>query len=257
MDQVAIDELPPGTIPDCRPVNIGGAERRFITRAYFDDSLVQTYTEILGPVQNGVVIKNGISITAFGVQAALDADPSHGVVKGDLMNGFNEAERQIMLSETKQEDTLSNTVVFMQALLDPSGYVAMGNGTRLIDAPFSNCDDGGHQGAVETSFLFGLAVNKAFKNFHQRLQEVGGGLTAIVDDNYAIGPPRELFLANKQFAIELKEVGLTSQPTKAECYIDEAYRNDEWHQLRGDIPEGTLEVNGCTVRGMVVCFATS
>ena len=40
------------------------------------------------------------------------------------MNGFNEAERQIMLSETKQEDTLSNTVVFMQALLEPSGYVA-------------------------------------------------------------------------------------------------------------------------------------
>ena len=69
------------------------------------------------------------------------------------MNGFNEAERQKMLSETKQEETLSNTVVFMQALLEPSGYVAMGNGTRLIDAPFS-CDEGGHQGAVETSFLF-------------------------------------------------------------------------------------------------------
>eukprot|EP00956_Cyclotella_meneghiniana_P003814 scaffold4607_cov39-Cyclotella_meneghiniana.AAC.6 len=42
--------------------------------AYFDDSLVQTYTEILGPVQDGVGIKNVISITAFGDQAALDAE---------------------------------------------------------------------------------------------------------------------------------------------------------------------------------------
>ena len=31
------DDLPPNTTPDCRPVNIGNAERRLITRAYFDD----------------------------------------------------------------------------------------------------------------------------------------------------------------------------------------------------------------------------
>ena len=71
-NKVDIADLPPGTVPDCRPVNIGSAERRFITRAYFDVSLIETLTYIVGPVQNGVGVKNGISITTFGVQLSLD-----------------------------------------------------------------------------------------------------------------------------------------------------------------------------------------
>ncbi|KAL7525155.1 hypothetical protein ACHAXR_000881, partial [Thalassiosira sp. AJA248-18] len=62
-------DLPPGTTPDCRHVNIGGSERRLITRAYFDEGLQSSYNAIVGPVQNGVGVRGGISITAFGVQA--------------------------------------------------------------------------------------------------------------------------------------------------------------------------------------------
>ena len=64
----------PGAVPDCRPVNIGNAERRLITRAYFDEDLKDTYIEILGPVQNGC-IPGRKSITALGAQIALDARP--------------------------------------------------------------------------------------------------------------------------------------------------------------------------------------
>ena len=84
-------------------------------------------------------------------------------------------------------------------------------------------------------------MNDAFTNFNCRLRDVGGRVTAIIDDNYGIGPPSELFAANTQFAIELATVGLEAQPSKAECYIDEAYRNADWHTLRGDIPEGILK----------------
>jgi len=84
-------------------------------------------------------------------------------------------------------------------------------------------------------------VNDAFTNFNCRLRDVGGRVTAIIDDNYGIGPPSELFAANTQFAIELATVGLEAQPSKAECYIDEAYRNADWHTARGDIPEGILK----------------
>ena len=69
------DNLPPSTVPDCQPVNIGNTERRLITRAYFDEELQLRYNELLGPVQNGVGIKGGISITAFGVLAAMDTVP--------------------------------------------------------------------------------------------------------------------------------------------------------------------------------------
>ena len=74
-NKVDPDELPPDTPPDCRPVGIGSSERRHITQAYYDDGLQGVYRGIVSPVQNGVGVKNGISITAFGVQAAVDANP--------------------------------------------------------------------------------------------------------------------------------------------------------------------------------------
>ena len=146
-------------------------------------------------------------------------------------------------------------------MLEPLGYMAMGNGTNIVSAPF-RCEEGGHQGAVETGFLFSLAIHIALKKFNDSLASVGGGVTAIMDDTYAMGPPRELFAANAQFAIDLAEVGLESQPAKAKCYIEETHRNTEWHALRGDIPEGILKTlagdailgsNGERLRGIDVC----
>lgn len=40
-------DLPSGVTPDARPVNIGGAERRLITPAYFDEDLQSDYNEIV------------------------------------------------------------------------------------------------------------------------------------------------------------------------------------------------------------------
>ena len=46
-NKVHTSQLPPGTIPDTRPVNIGGSERRLISGANFDDSLQDSYNKIL------------------------------------------------------------------------------------------------------------------------------------------------------------------------------------------------------------------
>jgi hypothetical protein len=53
-NKVHLDDLPPGTTLDCHPVNIGNAERRLITRAFFDKDLKATFNKIVGPVQNEV-----------------------------------------------------------------------------------------------------------------------------------------------------------------------------------------------------------
>lgn len=42
--------LPPGANSPARPINIGKAERRLITRAYFEADLQDAYNGILGPV---------------------------------------------------------------------------------------------------------------------------------------------------------------------------------------------------------------
>ena len=199
--------------------------------------------------------------TAFGVQLALDVSPEFGLVQNDMRNGFNEVKRESMLAAVKQQPGLRGTTVFMQKLLEPKGYMAMGNGTGIVAAPF-RCEEGGHQGAVETSFMFSLTVDTAFKAYARRLAEVGGGISAIIDDSYAFGPPRELFAANNQFAIDIAKVGLESQPSKSKCYIDEAHRDEEWNTLRGNIPEGILKNddgtpitgdNGETLYGLDVC----
>jgi hypothetical protein len=49
-NKVHPDDLPPGTTPDCRPVNIGSAERRPITWAFFEEDLKATFNIIVGPV---------------------------------------------------------------------------------------------------------------------------------------------------------------------------------------------------------------
>ncbi len=70
------EQLNPGNIQECRPINIGNAERHLIEQAYFDEGLQEAYVRILGPVQNKVGIRDGISIR---VQVALDANPDFAI----------------------------------------------------------------------------------------------------------------------------------------------------------------------------------
>ena len=104
-------------------MNIGYAERRLITRAYFGKELQLTYNELLGPVQNGVGIKVGISITTCGVLAAMYAAPGFTSIQGDIKNGYNEVEKESVMKEMKGCGKLDNTVAFMQTLLGPSAYL--------------------------------------------------------------------------------------------------------------------------------------
>ena len=69
---------------------------------------------------------------------------------------------------------------------------------------------------------------------------MGGAATAIIDDNYAMGPPSVIFPANEQLKTDQAVIGLELQPAKSYCYIDVAHQDLEWHWLRGEIPEGVL-----------------
>ena len=89
---------------------------------------------------------------------------------------------------------------------------------------------------------------------------VGGAATAIIDDNYAMGPPSVIFPENEQLKTDLAVIGLELQPAKSYCYIDAAHQDLEWHRLRGDIPEGVIHdgaevvlVDGQPLHGMSVC----
>ena len=118
-----------------------------------------------------------------------------------------------MPQEAKKSGKLDDTVAFMHALLEPLAYVGMGKGTELITASF-RVAEGTHQGAVESGWLFSLAVNPTFKQCDRMVAEHGGGLVAIMDDNYITGPPAQAFEATKHLMAELKEAGHELQPKK-------------------------------------------
>ena len=144
-------------------------------------------------------MKGGISITAFAVMAARDAAPGHATIQGDIKNGYNEVQRERMLQEVKRSGKLDDTVAFMQALLEPSAYIGMGKvgkGTDLTTALF-RVAEGTHQGAVESGWLFSVAVNPAFKRADRTMAEHGGGLAATIGDNYITGPPALAFEVNR------------------------------------------------------------
>jgi hypothetical protein len=130
----------------------------------------------------------------------------------------------------------------------------MGSGLHLTNAPF-RIDEGVQQGAVESSWFFAkIACNKAFQNLNNRLDPFGGGVMAIIDDNYIICPKEKIFEACKGFAADLTNPGLKFQPGKLACYIAEEFCNTEWDSLRGDIPNGLItDAHGYVTFRLVVC----
>ena len=70
-----------------------------------------------------------------------------------ISNGYNEIEREGVLTAIRKEDTLDNTLAFSHALLEPVAYVGMGNGTRLLTTQFLS-REGGQQGAVKRGSFF-------------------------------------------------------------------------------------------------------
>ena len=95
--------------------------------------------------------------------------------------------------------------------MDLASYVGMGNGTGLITAPFLN-KEGVHQGAIEGRWFFAIRCNDAFQRLNTTLAEYGGGVVAIVDDNYQMGLPAVIFPANRTFDRDLREARLMLNP---------------------------------------------
>ena len=176
-----------------------------------------------------------------------------GIVKGDIKNGYNEVKQESVLKAMRASGKLGHTLAIMYALMKPTAYIGLGAGTRMTTAPFKCCE-GQHQGAIESSWLFCLAVNDAFQRHNARLAEHGGAMMAIMDDNYTIGNQEVIFDSIKLLKEDLAIVGLELQPNKSKCYISEENRNEEWERLRGDTPnEVVVDEDGTTHYGLLIC----
>jgi hypothetical protein len=167
-----------------------------IEQAYFDKGLQELYVCILGPVQNGVGIRGRISITTFGVEAALDANPDFAIFQGNIKNQYNEISCESILAAMKIQPDLYNTLVFTHLTLNPGSYIAIGGGTNMTDAGF-RVEEGVQQGAAPSGWLYSLGQNSAIQNHRTRAEAVGGGVTVVLDDNTTIAPKEDIFILSK------------------------------------------------------------
>ena len=137
------------------------------------------------------------------MQATLDANPHFAVIQGDIKNGYNELCRESVLEAIKESGKLDSPLAFSHDLMLPEAYVGMGSGTRLVKAPF-RCAEGMHQGAVESRWHYSHRYNKAFQKLRSTLKDCDGGVMAIIDDNYTMGPPQHIFTAHQTFGNDIK-----------------------------------------------------
>ncbi len=213
-NKVHPDQLNPDNIQECRPINIGNAERCLIKQAYFDEGLQEAYTHILGPVQNRLGIHGRISITTFGVQAALDAHPDFSIFQGNIKNGYNKILCESILAAMKEQPDLHDTLLFTHLMLNPRSYIVMESSTVMTDAEF-RVEEGVQQGAVPSGWLYLLGQNNAMQNHRKRTEAVGGRVTIVLDDNTTIAPKEDIFTLSKLLAKDLVTVRLKLQPYKS------------------------------------------
>ncbi len=81
-----------------------------------------TYSNILGPVKNGIGLKNDISITAFRIQAALERNPSFVTIQGDIKNGYNKIDRESIATAMGAMGDLNHILSFSHTLMEPETY---------------------------------------------------------------------------------------------------------------------------------------
>ena len=124
----------------------------------------------------------------------------------------------------------------------------------MTDAGFQ-VEEGVHQGAVPSGYLYSLAQNCAMQNHRERVEAEGGGVTVIFDDNTTLAPREVIFTLAKQLAEDLALVlGLELQPAKSKTFITEHLQDERWDELRGDVCNGTIEDDeGITHFGISAC----
>ena len=72
----------------------------------------------------------------------------------------------------------------------------------MTDAEFK-VEEGVHQGAVPSGYLYSLAQNRAMQNHRDRVEAEGGGVSVILDDNTTLAPTEVIFTLTKQLADDL------------------------------------------------------
>ncbi|KAJ1624419.1 hypothetical protein T492DRAFT_881835 [Pavlovales sp. CCMP2436] len=148
-----------------------------------------------------------------------------GLRGSDIYNTFNEGDRAEMVARTLVSSPgLAPLARLFYATLAPKYPIFVAGKGGGLTPMGRDGETGVAQGSVEAGVAFAISIHPELKVLDAELRPYGGGARAGHDDMRACGPPWIVFAAMQRFhdALFLR-LGLVVQPSKCECWIDEAH----------------------------------
>mmetsp|Transcript_10293 Transcript_10293/g.34974 ORF Transcript_10293/g.34974 Transcript_10293/m.34974 type:complete len:1225 (-) Transcript_10293:3167-6841(-) len=227
-------------VPDVRPVGIGCAWRRAVTKAAFTDAVKADAQRFLFPAQLGVCTRGGASQLIFGVRELLDARQDFCVVSLDFRNAFNEVDRHALMHAFLGDASgrVRQLARLFHCMLQQESPLYLGCAQAgLRQLPFASAQ-GVQQGSVEGMLGFAVALQEDLEWLDEQLRAHGGVARAGADDVVVVGPPAEVFRIIDDFTERVhRRLHLQVQPAKSSCYIHPDHAN-ELEAHRGVYPLG-------------------
>ena len=229
-----------------RPIAVGEVLRRLVSKVVCKH-LVKKCGPLLEELgQFGVGVKGGAEAVVHAVRKVSESFPSIGILKIDLRNAFNEAERPAILEEIRLHRPEAEQ--WFRFCYDAPA-VLLCDDTIL---PFSSTR-GVQQGDPLGPFFFALAILPCLRRLRQELTPDTLALWYL-DDGVVVGPPEQLSLAFGIISESVAKAGLTVNSTKCEFYCanDEILCPSTLGGVRR-IPAEGFELLGCPIGSDSFC----
>ena len=168
--------------------------------------------EVLGPIQYGCAISNGLSFAyTLAQERLLDADLMHAGCKLDIKSFFNNLDRNTMLSELYSHSSLAQLWrITSWAYSKPTEVFFRSRGGEVIDSFHSK--QGARQGDPMSSALCAIGALPTFARTIADTPRVTAVL--IQDDCHLDGPPADVIQAHFSLSEALPAINLQENPTK-------------------------------------------
>ena len=125
---------------DCRPVCKGESLRKVITKALYSPFMGKI-REICKPCQSGIGTKGGGSQLVMAITLLLKASPGRVVIALDVVNAFNEIERQSVVEAIWDDEAIRPLWYYNMRCKTVAGFVGLGYRPGMVQAPFC-CEEG-------------------------------------------------------------------------------------------------------------------
>jgi hypothetical protein len=218
--------------PDVRPIGMGDTWKRAVLA-----SAARSDAMAIGATYNGLQVavgtKDGLSKLLFVIQTTMEKNQDFVLIKLDLKNAYNAAERAAILKAIQANPATRKWAPYFHQSLSIKA--------KMLGLGATEAENGLFQGGPESTFAFTTVIQDDVVNLNKAVQKAGGVALFMADDGYVAGPLKESFDAVLKFKKDLyKRTGLELVIKKCESYMEDTPRLREYISRRPELKDFTI-----------------